>query len=320
MSSKFEQLLDLLVNEEHEKANELFHEIVIEKSREIYDTMIAEEAKEEDEEEMDEARDEEDDESVEESSEDEEEDESVEEGFGDSEESMYEIGGEEELGGDASDDLVHDIEDHDAMGQDDEEGGDEPATKDDVLDIADALEELKAEFQALLAGEKHEEEENPDIHGGALDSLDSEEDSEEDDEEADEQFMREYREVVGKPYAGGKVAGKSEEASTNKSSVVSSAKGRPSSDATAHNITQGGKGEGAMDGERTNAGAIPKSLAGGVKGEFTKGVEKNISSKSTTSMKDGGALNKVAAGHGAEKKGSGEVGGTNTKPIVDKKQ
>ena len=45
MSSKFEQLLDLLVNEEHEKANELFHEIVVEKSREIYDTMIAEEAK-----------------------------------------------------------------------------------------------------------------------------------------------------------------------------------------------------------------------------------------------------------------------------------
>ena len=314
MSSKFEQLLDLLVNEEHEKANELFHEIVVEKSREIYDTMIAEEAKEEDEEE---------DESVEEASEEDEEDESVEEGFGDSEESMYEIGGEEDhLGGDAADDLVGDIEDHDAMGQEDgEEGGDEPATKDDVLDIADALEELKAEFAALLAGEKHEEEENPDIHGGELDGLeaDGEEDGEEfggedDQEEADEQFMREYREVVGKPYAGGKVAGSTEEASTNKSSVVSSAKDRPSSTASAHNIAQDAKGE------DRKAGADGKSLAGAVKGEFTKGVEKNISSKSTTSLKDGGALNKVAAGHGAEKKGSGEVGGTNTKPIVDKRQ
>jgi len=269
--------------------------------------MIAEEAKEEDEE----------DESVEEAS---EEDESVEEGFGDSEESMYEIGGEEDhLGGDAADDLVGDIEDHDAMGQEDgEEGGDEPATKDDVLDIADALEELKAEFAALLAGEKHEEEENPDVHGGELDGLeaDGEEDGEEDseeDEEADEQFMREYREVVGKPYAGGKVAGSTEEASTNKSSVVSSAKDRPSSTASAHNIAQ------AATGEDRKAGADGKSLAGAVKGEYTKGVEKNISSKSTTSMKDGADLGKVAAGHGAEKKGHGETGGTNTKPVVDNK-
>ena len=34
MSTKFEQLLDLIVNEEMDKANELFHEIVVEKSRE----------------------------------------------------------------------------------------------------------------------------------------------------------------------------------------------------------------------------------------------------------------------------------------------
>ena len=50
MSSKFEQLLDYLVNEEHERANELFHEIVVEKSREIYENLIAEEESEEDEE------------------------------------------------------------------------------------------------------------------------------------------------------------------------------------------------------------------------------------------------------------------------------
>ena len=47
MSNKFEQLLDYLVNEEMDKANELFHEIVVEKSREIYENMIAEEAEEE---------------------------------------------------------------------------------------------------------------------------------------------------------------------------------------------------------------------------------------------------------------------------------
>jgi hypothetical protein len=43
MSTKFEQLLDFLVNEEMDKANELFHEIVVEKSREIYENLIAEE-------------------------------------------------------------------------------------------------------------------------------------------------------------------------------------------------------------------------------------------------------------------------------------
>jgi len=43
MSTKFEQLLDYLVNEEMDKANELFHEIVVEKSRTIYENLIADE-------------------------------------------------------------------------------------------------------------------------------------------------------------------------------------------------------------------------------------------------------------------------------------
>jgi len=63
MSTKFEQLLDLIVNEEMDKANELFHEIVVEKSRDIYENLIAEEAEEE----MDEAAD---DEEMDESAED----------------------------------------------------------------------------------------------------------------------------------------------------------------------------------------------------------------------------------------------------------
>ena len=35
MSNKFNELLDLLVNEENDKAEELFHDIVVEKSRDI---------------------------------------------------------------------------------------------------------------------------------------------------------------------------------------------------------------------------------------------------------------------------------------------
>jgi len=37
MSNKFEQLLELLINEENDKAESLFHEIVVEKSRDIYE-------------------------------------------------------------------------------------------------------------------------------------------------------------------------------------------------------------------------------------------------------------------------------------------
>ena len=126
----------------------------------------------------------------------------------------------------------------------------------------------------------------------------------------DEQFMREYREVVGKPYSGGKVAGKTEEASTNKSAVVNAdPKDRPTSTASAKNIAQSTKGE------DKKAGADAKSLAGSVKGEFTKGVTTNIDGKQS-----GVKTLKKEPGHGAEKKGAGETSGTNTTAIVTKKQ
>ena len=39
MNNKFEQLLELLINEEQDKAEALFHEIVVEKSRDIYENL-----------------------------------------------------------------------------------------------------------------------------------------------------------------------------------------------------------------------------------------------------------------------------------------
>ena len=295
MSNKFEQLLDLLVNEEMDKANDLFHQIVVEKSREIYETMIAEEADEEEDEDVEEAREE-----------DDEEDESVEEGFGD-EESTYDIGG------DSSDGLANDVEDHEAddsagFGDEDEfggeEGGDEPATKDDVLDLKDALAELQSEFQALLAGEKHEEEGNPAVHGGELDGLDGEEDGEMggssdfgDEEGEDETFMREYRETVKKP-------ANTETAYTT--SPVSKATGRPTTGATAHNIAQSGKGTG-----EGYPGGKGGGLVGKVKGEYTgKHLNKVGGIK-------GEIFTKNSSGHGTEKKGTGEKS-TNSRDLLPK--
>ena len=35
MENKFEQLIEFIINDEEDKAKELFHEVVVEKSREI---------------------------------------------------------------------------------------------------------------------------------------------------------------------------------------------------------------------------------------------------------------------------------------------
>jgi hypothetical protein len=309
MSTKMEQLLDLLVNEEMDKAHELFHEIVVEKSRSIYENLIAEEAEEEQGE-------------MEESTED--EDNAVEEEL--EEETTFEIGG------DAADDMVGDIGGDD-MGADaefgdegdDEMGGDEfggQGTEEErIEDLEDALAELKAEFEALMADEKNEPEhsdgeDDPDFGGD-----DEEGDDEEGEEDGEEDEMmgmenvqvREYVEKVGNdweksgsmktpgPVGGGKgdLAGQTSVSDTK--SPVSSGKGKPTTGATAHNILKGGTGVGEMSGTSPNADKGSRGLVGSTKGEYTKGVTKNKTSSSKTAMPDGAALSKVSGG-----KASGE--------------
>ena len=145
--NKFEQLMEYVINDEESKARELFHDIVVEKSREIYENLMAEEAEED----LEEAADEELDEGEEEIEESAEED--IEEGA---------------MGGDAADNLIDNVEADEEMqegdddfGGDDEggedfggdEGGSEPATKDDVLNLEDKLDQLMAEFEDLMGGE-----------------------------------------------------------------------------------------------------------------------------------------------------------------------
>jgi hypothetical protein len=330
MSTKFEQLLDLLVNEEHEKANELFHSIVVEKSREIYENLIAEEA-EEDQEDEDQ----------------EEEDESVEEAFGMEDEGQMEEEGDE-VGGDATDDFVSDTESpDDAFGDEEgEEGGDEtPATKSDVQDLEDALEELKAEFERLMNAEEAEEEENPGVHGDAsLTGADDEEDDEEGEEDESEeefeslynesrQLTREYREKVASPSmtdGGGVGSGKGDLAgqtgTVNTKSPVSSGSGKPTSGANAKNIAQAGTGEGNNTGTSPNAKGPAGVLKAG--GDFVPAGTKNVASSSTAKMQDGAklsAVSKPAMKKEGEGVGSGrgdKAGQTSmgsTKSIVDHK-
>jgi hypothetical protein len=110
MSNKFEQLLELLINEENEKAEALFHEIVVEKSRDIYeglaDETTATEAKEESKEE---AVEETKDETVEETTEESKDEEANEGEEVQIEDEKTEEETIEEVGGDATDELVKDI-------------------------------------------------------------------------------------------------------------------------------------------------------------------------------------------------------------------
>lgn len=301
MSTKFEQLLDLLVNEEMDKANELFHEIVVEKSREIYENLIAEEADEEmdeakaeDEEEMDEAADEESDESVEEGA---EEDEEMDEGAEELEDSYMMDGGDDEaddMGGDATDDMLGDIE----VGGDDSDN--EKSESDAIFDIKNAIAELEAAFADLEAAQ-----------GGDMggDDMDSEFGDEEDDEEEPEEMMgmvREYRETVAKPsgdVAGANTGDKMSAAGATKS-PISSGSGKPTTGADSKNIV-------AKGATHNDDGTSPKGKVGGLVksgGEFTKGVEKNIAGSATAKMKSGSDLSKQGAGYPGNNKTAGPVG------------
>jgi len=157
MTSKFDQLIEYVINDEEAKAKELFHDIVVEKSREIYENLMNEE-----EEDLDEAAEEESEEEL---------DESAEEELDESEEEM-----DESIGGDASDELINDVEADESGMQEDEsdaefddeaeedgedlthdiEGGNdiEHDIEDRVVDLEDKLDELMAEFESLMGGDE----------------------------------------------------------------------------------------------------------------------------------------------------------------------
>jgi hypothetical protein len=175
--NKFEQLIEYVINDEEAKARELFHDIVVAKSREIYENIMAEEAQEE----LDEASDEELDEAAEEeldegsiggdASDDlindvETEEQSDMNMEGEESDVEFDDGAEE-----AGDELTHDIE------QDHDDGGSEPASKDDILNLEDKLDQLMAEFEDLMGDDDMGDGDGfgPDEGGDAIEMDDTEE-------------------------------------------------------------------------------------------------------------------------------------------------
>lgn len=130
---KYEQLINLVINENDDQASELFHELVVEKSREIFESIMAEEEMMDDEDMM--------------------EDEGMGGQVGDllDEITAEEAGVMEEE--DEELDFTDDEEDIE-FGGDDEDFGDEgeDEVEDAVIRIEDKLDQLMAEFEDIMGG------------------------------------------------------------------------------------------------------------------------------------------------------------------------
>ena len=159
MTSKFEQLIEYVINDEEAKAKELFHDIVVEKSREIYENLMDEAEEQADEEELDEAAEE-----LDEAAEEE-----LDETYGADQGLMNDVETEEEgiSMEDAAEFDDEAEEDGEDLTHDMEKDHDEGDIEDRVVDLEDKLDELMAEFESLmgddngidsdLAGEEGEE-------------------------------------------------------------------------------------------------------------------------------------------------------------------
>jgi len=218
--NKFEQLIEYVINNEDAKAKELFHEIVVEKSRTIYEEMMKDE-------ELDEAK---------------KDDEELDEGEEDLEENM--------LGGDQADDLIDDVEveeeglSMEGEGDDsfaDEEGGEE-GLEDRVVDLEDKLDELMAEFESLMGDEADEEEhiDGDDLADVSADDFDDEESGEEEIDDTEFETENMFAEnvtlkAVAKP-------SNTEEASNKKSVVAANSGARGAMAKPVHANGDGGNG------------------------------------------------------------------------------
>ena len=145
-NKKFEQLIDLIINENEDQARALFHDIVVEKSREIYESIMEDEMAGQTADLLDEIGD----------------------TVAGDEEGMAE-GEDEDLELDDEDEVI-DLD----GGDEDLEAGEE-GLEDRVVDLEDKLDQLMAEFEEIMGGEGDVEAGEEDLEAGEEDFGDAEE-------------------------------------------------------------------------------------------------------------------------------------------------
>ena len=248
--NKYEQLIEHIINDDEAKARALFHQIVVEKSRDIYESLMDEEYAEED----------------------------IHAG-NPVDRMMDEITGDETMQAeeeemDMDPEMGHDDMGGDDMGMDDMGGehmGGEQDLESKVMDLESELEALKAEFEALMGDEEHEPEhhdgeDDPDFggeeemgdeeHGDEMmEAKDEDDDDDDDDDEMTESvqrkaypktavdLMREYVEKVASPSNTeftpvGTGAGGDKAAGNTKNPMA----GKNDMGGTTQNIAKGGAG------------------------------------------------------------------------------
>jgi hypothetical protein len=277
--SKFEQMLEHLINEDEQKAKELFHDIVVAKSREIYETLISEDF-----------------------------DEGMMPDEMPAEEPEMEAS-DEFSGDDATDDMMGDIEGGDEeeggdMGGDDVSlsGGDVDELQDRVVDLEDALDALRDEFESLMGGEEGGDDMGGDDMADAgvpeMDGMSQEmpamevrDDDEDEDNNTDEAFIREYVEKVTAAKGG-------DDGANTKSTVAK----KNDMGGTSANLNK----------------AFADNGKGGTQGGLLNPSTKDLNS-GNVNVPGGKAgvkhLKTVSGGHGAEKKSTGDNGANTNSPI-----
>lgn len=215
-SSILEEMLEHLVNENRTQAEELFHDYVVAKSREIYESLLEESY-----------------------SNDEAGDDEYEEAF--------------DFGKAANDDDFGDdegAEDDDQFGEKefgDEEEGDEGSKEEIFQSLDDIVDELQAKFDELR-GLTGADAANDDTFGGdATDELEDEVDDSEDQEESFElATVREYVEKVGTDW------GKSPKMGDNGANAKSIVAGKNDMGGTTANLKGGTSDKGGTEGGLVN--------------------------------------------------------------------
>jgi len=208
-NKKFEQLIDLIINENEEQARALFHDIVVEKSREIYESIMDEEFGQDQVGGL-----------VDEIS-------AEEEGMTEEEDEFADIGadeGDEEVALDADD-----------IGG--EETGEEDL-EDRVVDLEDKLDELMAEFESIMSGDEGgsdmggEEDFGGDMGGDEM--MEGEDEDLEESEDDEEETLEEAVQLQ-------KVSVTHGDNGVNTKSIVSGGPKVGGNGASAANIAKGGE-------------------------------------------------------------------------------
>jgi hypothetical protein len=294
MDKKYEALIEHILNDETDKARELFHDIVVNKSREIYENIM----------------DMEDDSDIEEIGDDIDIEQVGEADDMDMDMDMDDTMPSDDQADDMMTDVAMDADDSGMDDMDDEDAEADEELEDRVMDLEDALDDLKREFEELMADEEAEEDEEADDSEAEAEDEFTGDEAEAEDEMKETSnlqqtaklaadFMREYIEKVAAPAntEGQGVADAGKVAAVNTKSIVA---GKNDMGGSTKNIARGGSNT-APDGNSAPSSEKPDHLPHAGKFQNVPGARAGKSMS------------------GAKKPTTSEPGGVNDNSIIDGK-